>query len=91
MKKKGNRISDTEKSVLDQLMEQRNLYIERRDALTAEMKSLNKVLDKRTNGKIQCGQLFPVLEVQIGRLSEEITEAHENCNIHVGDNQIIFR
>ena len=91
LKKKGNRISDTEKSVLDQLMEQRNLYIERRDALTAEMKSLNKVLDKRTNGKIQCGQLFPVLEVQIGRLSEEITEAHENCNIHVGDNQIIFR
>ena len=92
LKKKGRpRISDTEKSVLDQLMEQRNLYIERRDALTAEMKSLNKVLDKRTNGKIQCGQLFPVLEVQIGRLSEEITEAHENCNIHVGDNQIIFR
>lgn len=91
LRKKGSRISDTEKSVLDQLVEQRALYIEKREALTAEMNALNKVLDKKSKGKIQCGKLFPVLEVQIGRLTEEITVTHENCNIHAGDNQIVFK
>lgn len=91
LRKKGTRISDTEKVVLDRLVEQRDLYIEKREALTAELSALDKVLDKKSKGKIRCEKLHPVLEVQIGRLTEEITAVLENCNIHAGDNRILLK
>lgn len=91
LRKKGTRISDVEKSVLDRLVEQRSLYIERREALTAELAELDKVLDKRSSGRIQCEKLHPLLVVQIGKLREEITAVEENCNIHAVDNRILLK
>ena len=72
-------------------MEQRGLYSEKRDALTAELKCFDQVLDKRGKGRVRCEKLFPTLEVQIGKLTEEITTAEENCNIHIIDNKIILK
>lgn len=83
LRRKGSRISEAEQSLLDQLVEQRDLYIERRDALTAELRTVNKALDRKSKGKIRCEKLYPFLDVQIGRLTEEITTVEENCNIHM--------
>lgn len=80
--KKGTRISDAEKLILEQLVEQRDLYIEKREALTAEQNALSTLLDKKSKGRIRCEQLYPFLDVQIGKLTEEITTTEENCNIH---------
>ena len=91
LRKKGNRISDAEKTVLERLVEQRDLYTEKRDELTAELDAVNKVLDQKTRGRIQCGKLYPSLDVQVGRLSETIATAEENCNIHVTENRLLFR
>ena len=91
LRKKGTRISDVEKSVLERLVEQRSLYIERREALTAELSILDKVLGKKSKGRIQCEKVHPVLDVQIGRLREEITTVEDNCNIRVVDNRILLR
>lgn len=91
LRKKGSRISDMEKSVLEKLVEQRNLYIEKREALTAELSALDKVLDKKSRGKICCEKLHPFLDVQIGRLTEEITTVEENCSIHAADNKILLK
>lgn len=91
LRKKGSRISDVEQSVLDQLVVQRDLYIEKRESLTAELSDLDKVLDKKSTGRIQCEKLYPFLAVQIGRLTEEITAAEENCNIHVVGNRILLK
>lgn len=91
LRKKGTRISDMEKSVLERLVEQRNLYIERQDSLAAELSALDKVLDKKSKGCIQCEKLYPLLEVQIGRLTAEIDTAEENCNIHAMDSRIHIR
>lgn len=49
------------------------------------------MLDKRSKGRVRCEKLFPTLEVQIGKLTEEITTAEENCNIHIIDNKIILK
>lgn len=91
LRKKGFRITEEEKVLLEQLVEQRGLYSEKRDALTAEIKCYDKVLDKRSKGRIRCEKLYPALDVQIGKLTEEITTAEEGCNIHIVDNKIILR
>ena len=91
LKRKGNRISDEEKTLLERRMEQRELYIERREALAAELKIVNRALDRKSSGRIRCEKLHPFLDVQIGRLTEEITTIEENCNIHVEENRILLK
>lgn len=91
LRKKGSRISEGEESLLEQLVEQRDLYFEKQEALVADLKSLNKVLDKKSKGKIRCEKLYPLLSVQIGRLTEEITSEEEDCNIHVEASRIFLK
>ena len=91
LRKKGSRISEMEKSVLDRLVEQRNLYAEKQSSLTAELSILDELLRKRSTGRIQCQRLHPFLEVQIGKLTQEITTEEENCNIHAVDSWIFLR
>ena len=91
LRRKGTRISELEKSVLDQLVEQRDLYNAKRESLTVELNALNEVLAKKSKGKIQCEKLYPFLDVQIGRLTEEITTIEENCNIHALENRILLK
>lgn len=91
LRRKGSRISDMEKSVLEQLVEQRNLYIEKQESLTTELSILDEVLRKKSSGRIQCEKLHPFLEVQIGRLTQEITTMEEHCNIHAVDTYILLR
>ena len=91
LRRKGTHISDAENSLLEKLVEQRNLYVERRESLTAELRELDNVLEKKSAGSIQCEKLYPLLSVRIGRLAEEITAAEENCNIHVGGSRIFMK
>lgn len=91
LRRKGTRISPGEKSVLDQLVEQRDLYTDRRDTLTAELSTVNQTLNKKSTGKIWCEKLYPCLDVQIGRAAEEITTEEENCNIHIVENRILLK
>jgi len=91
LRKKGTRISDEEKSVLERLVKQRDRYIEKREALAAKLKVVNKALDKKSKGRIRCEKLHPFLDVQIGRLTEEIITVEENCNIHVEENHILLQ
>lgn len=91
LRKKGSHISDREQAVLDQLVEQRELYTERRESLIAELNTANKALDQKSTGKIQCEKLFPFLDVQFGRFMEQITAAEENCNIRVVENIMLLR
>lgn len=91
LRRKGSRISEMEKSVLDRLVEQRNLYVEQQSSLTAELSILDELLRKRSNGRIQCEKLHPFLEVQIGKLTQEIATEEENCNIHAVDSWILLR
>lgn len=91
LRRKGTRISDGERTVLEQLLEQRKLYIERREALTAELKTVNKALEKRSKGRIRCEKLYPNLSVRIGKASEEVITEEEDCNIHVEENRILLK
>lgn len=91
LRKKGARISDAEKSVLDRLVEQRDLYIDRRESLTVELGILEQVLDKKSCGRVQCETLYPFLDIQIGRFTQEITTTEENCNIHVVNSRIMLK
>lgn len=91
LRRKGSRLSDGERSVLETLVEQRDLYLERREVLTAELKVVNAALDQKSKGRIQCEKLHPALEVQIGRLTEEITTMEENCNIRAVENRIFLK
>ena len=91
LRKRGSRISDMEKSVLEQLVVQRDLYDERRESLTVELNVLDEMLSKKSNGRIQCENLHPVLEIQIGRLAEKITTMEENCNIRAVESRIFIK
>ena len=88
LRKKGSRITDREKLLLEQLAEQRELYVEKLEELKAELRAVNKILDKKSRGRIRCENLYPLLEVRIGKLAEEITTIEEKCNIHVEENCI---
>ena len=90
LRRKGSRIPEAEKALLDQLVEQRELYMKKREALAAQLKNVNLALNKKSKGRVRCEKLFPVLVVQIGRLTEEITTIEENCNIHAEDNRILL-
>ena len=76
---------------MEQLVEQRDLYFEKQEALVAELKSLNKALDKKSKGRIRCEKVYPQLSVQIGRVTEEITSEEEDCNIHVEVSRIFLK
>lgn len=91
LRKKGARISDREKALLDQLVEQRDLYSEKREALTADLRTTSQALDKKSKGKIRCEKLYPFLDVQIGKLTEEITTMEEGCSIHVEEGAILLK
>lgn len=90
LRKKGGRISDAEKSVMGRLVQQRELYLKRLDTLKAELRNVNQALEKKSKGRIRCEKLYPFLDVQIGRLTEEIITIEENCNIHAEDNSIVL-
>ena len=91
LRRKGVRITEDEKTILDQLVEQRDLYFERQKVLTEELKTVQRALDKKSKGRIRCEKLYPYLDVQIGRLTEEITTIEEECNIHVEDSRIFLK
>lgn len=91
LRRKGPRMTDGEKSVLERLVEQRDLYSQRREVLTAELSALDEVLAQKSTGRIQCAQLCPQLDVQIGRLTEAVITAEENCDIHAVGNRILLR
>lgn len=91
LRKKGSRISDKEKEVLDQLVEQRDLYNEKRETLKTEIREVNKELGKRTRGRVECEELYPSLTVQIGRTIETITTEEEACKIHVEESRMYLR
>ncbi|MDE7261928.1 MAG: FapA family protein [Oscillospiraceae bacterium] len=88
LRRKGSRISDGEKALLARLVEQRELYVKKLEDLKVELREVNKALDKKSKGKIRCEKLFPILDVQIGRLTEEIITIEEKCNIHVEENSL---
>lgn len=90
LRKKGSRISEEERALLERLVEQRELYIKKQEALTAELKAVNKVLDKKSKGRIRCEKLRPFLDVRIGKLTEEVTTVEEDCDIHVEDGHIVL-
>lgn len=91
LRKKGSRISDDEKLILERLVEQRTLYLDRQETLKTELRVLNKALDKKSKGRIRCEKLYPFLDVQIGRLTEEIITIEENCSIHAEENSILLK
>ena len=91
LRRKGVRISDQEKALLDQLAEQRDLYMERQESLLSELKIVNKALSRKSKGRIRCEKLYPYLDVQIGRLTEEIITIEEGCSIHAEDNRIFMK
>lgn len=88
LRRKGSRASEREKELLDQLAEQRNLYLKRLEELKNELRDVNKALDKKSKGRIRCEKLYPFLDVQIGRLTEEVITVEEKCNIHVDEGSI---
>lgn len=91
LRNKGRRISLNEEAVLEQLLVQRELYTQRREELAAELKAVNRELDKKSRGRIRCEKINPSLDVQIGRFSEKITTIEEGCNIRVEDNRILLK
>ena len=90
LRRKGSRISEEEEELLEQLVEQRELYLKKREALTEELRTVNKALDRKSKGRIRCEKLYPLLDVQIGRAAEEITTVEENCDIHVEENTLLL-
>ena len=91
MRRKSARLSDKEKQLLEQLLEQRQLYTEKREALTVELQYLDQVLSKKSKGRVRCEKLYPFLDIRIGRLAEEIISIEEDCNIHVEDRKICLK
>lgn len=91
LRRKSFRISPEESALLERLTEQRDLYAVQREALAAELKNVNTILNKKTKGRIRCEHLYPILEIQIGRLTKEISTIEEKCNIHAEENQILLK
>lgn len=91
LRKKGSRITEAEKSLLAQLKERRDMNLSRLGELKEEIRVVNQMLDKKSRGKIRCEKVYPVLEVQFGRLTEEIITVEEKCNIHVENGAILLQ
>lgn len=91
LRRKGSRVTEIEKAWLEQLVEQREVYFKKQESLMAELKQLNAALEKKSRGKIQCQKLYPVLNVQIGKLTEELVETEEDCNIHAEGSRIFLK
>ena len=91
LRKLGHRISDKEQAVLETLLEQRKLYIERQAMLKIDLAEVDKALDKKSKGIIRCEKLQPCLDVQIGRAKEAVTTIEEQCNIHLCERRILLK
>lgn len=91
LRRKGNRVTEVEKAWLEQLLEQREFYFKKQENLMVDLKNLNKLLEKKSKGKIECEKVFPVLSVQIGKLMEDVVETQEDCCIHVEGGRLSFK
>lgn len=91
LQKKGSRITEEEKYRLEQLKTQRDLNMGHLEELKKEFREVSQMLDKENRGKIRCEKLYPVLEVQFGKLTKEITTVEEKCNIHVENGTILMQ
>jgi len=83
------RSSEEEKSVLNQLVEQRELYDQKRTSVKEELRELEQELKNATKGCVICEEIFPPTEIQIGRYKKEFTTAESNCSIQVVSGDIV--
>lgn len=86
--KKLGKLNDEQKSLLTKLQEQRNLYDEKRHDLRALREGLRQQLHGSASGRVQCKELHPIVEVQIGEHHAEIRTQEHNLNIHATDTDI---
>lgn len=91
LQKKGGRITEEEKNLMKLLKEQRDLNQGLMEELKEERREVSQLLDKKCRGKIRCEKLYPVLEVEFGKYTEEINTAQEQCNIRVEDGAIVLQ
>jgi len=83
-----SRLSKEQKQLLDQLLEQRDLYKYRIEELRQSRDELQKMLRMNDDVHIYCEELEPLLEVQICDQTDRFTQRSRKCHIHLKDGWI---
>lgn len=90
LRKAGSLMTDEQRDLLDQLVEQRALYESSEESLKQKQKKLREDLKQISGGRITCAQLYGRTEVRIGGCCAEYRSAEKNCDIHVSGNTVVL-
>ena len=90
IRKAGRLMTDEQKELLEQLVEQRALYEAHAENLKSKQKKLREELKQISGGRVCCGQLYGRTEVRIGGCFAEYRSAEKECDIHISGGNLVL-
>ncbi len=91
MRMAGKTLSLEKRSVLEQLIEQRDAYDKRESDLLKRQKDVQEKLAKARSGSVTYKELWPVTEVQIGDRTGIFNSHEKNGNIHIYAGSVVVK
>lgn len=91
LRKAGRLMSDEQKELLDQLVEQRALYEAHEENLKRKQQKLWEELKQFSGGRVRCERLYGRTEVRIGGCYAEYRAVEKNCDIHASGENLVLR
>ena len=91
LRKAGRVMTDDQKELLEQLVEQRALYEVHEESLKLKQKNMRAEMKRISEGRIVCEQLYGRTEVRIGGCLAEYRVAEKDCDIHVSGGNLTLR
>lgn len=89
LRRAGGKLSDEQKALLKQLVEQRNLYEVKEAALKEQHRELKPAMKSSNAGWVRCQEVYPVTTVQIGEHKTVFTQQEKDCYIHVRSDKVL--
>lgn len=90
LRKAGRLMTDDQKELLEQLVEQRTLYEAHEDSLKLKQKKLRAEMKQICGGRVLCAQLYGRTEVRIGGCLAEYRSAEKDCDIHTSGGNLVL-
>lgn len=91
MRMAGESLPLEKRTILNKLVEQRDLMEQRKQEMQKRQKDIQQQLLNCRSGNICCQELNPIAEVQIGDRTGVFTYPEKNCNFHIYAGQVVVK
>lgn len=87
----GERLSPEKRELLDQLVEQKDLYAERAAEISAQLKEAKGRRREGLDSEARCEKMYPFTTISIGGHTGKFAYPETNCRIHLYAGQVMTK